>query len=71
MPQTAGFDISCFVLKEEQDMKTEEKIYKTMNASGIISLTAGIIIIVTGVVAGVMAIISGSLLLGRKKEVLF
>lgn len=52
-------------------MKSGEKIYKTMNLAGVISLTAGIIIIVVGVATGVMAIVSGSVLLSRKKDVLF
>ncbi len=52
-------------------MESGEKIYKTMNFTGVIALTLGIVIIVTSVAAGVMAIVSGSMLLSRKKDVLF
>ncbi len=52
-------------------MKSEEKIYKTMSLTGVISLTAGIVIIVIGVATGVMTIVSGAMLLSRKKDVLF
>ena len=48
-------------------MKSGEKIYKTMNLTGAISMAAGIIIIVVGVAAGVMTIVSGAMLLSRKK----
>ncbi len=52
-------------------MESGEKIYKTMNFTGVITLVSGIVIIVIGVAAGVMAIVSGSMLLSRKKDVLF
>jgi len=52
-------------------MKSGEKIYKTMNLTGAITLTAGIVIVVIGVAAGVMAIVSGAMLLSRKKDILF
>lgn len=52
-------------------MESGEKIYKTMSAAGVISLTAGIIVIVVGVVTGVMAIVSGAMLLGKKRNILF
>ena len=52
-------------------MENGEKIYKTMRATGVISLVAGILIVVVGVVTGVMAIVSGAMLLGQEKNVLF
>lgn len=52
-------------------MKAGEKLYKTLNLTGVVSLTAGIVIIVVGVATGVMAIVSGAVLLSRKKDVLF
>ena len=52
-------------------MKSGEKIYKTMNLTGALSMTAGIVIIVIGVVTGVITIVSGAMLLSRKKDVLF
>lgn len=52
-------------------MKSGERIYKTMNLTGVITLTAGIVITVIGVATGVMAIVSGAMLLSRKKDVLF
>ncbi len=52
-------------------MENGEKIYKTMSATGVITMIAGIIMIVVGVVTGVMTIISGAMLLGQKKNVLF
>ena len=54
-----------------EGMKTGERIYKTMNLTGAITLTAGIVITVIGVVTGVMTIVSGAMLLSRKKDVLF
>ena len=52
-------------------MKSGEKIYKTMNLTGAITLTAGSVIIVIGVATGVMTIVSGAMLLSRKKDILF
>ena len=52
-------------------MKSGERIYKTMNLTGAITLTAGFVITVIGVVTGVMTIVSGAMLLSRKKDVLF
>lgn len=52
-------------------MESGEKIYNTMNNSGVISLVTGIILIVTGLVLGVMAIVNGAVLLAGKKRVLF
>ena len=52
-------------------MENGEKIYKTMNVTGVITMIAGIIMVVVGVVTGVMTIVSGAMLLGQKKNVLF
>ena len=52
-------------------MESGEKIYKTMNVTGVVSMTVGIIVVVVGVVTGVMAIVSGAMLISQKKNVLF
>ncbi len=52
-------------------MESGEKIYKTMNLTGVLSLTTGIVVIVVCLTAGVMSIVSGAMLLSRKKDVLF
>ncbi len=48
-----------------------EKAYKTMNISGIGSITIGIIVMVVGIAAGILAIVSGAKLLKNKKELTF
>lgn len=47
-----------------------EKIYKTMFATGVSSLILGIIAAIAGVVTGVLMIINGARLLKRKSEIL-
>ena len=47
-----------------------EKIYKTMSATGVSSLILGIIAAIAGVVTGVLMIINGARLLKRKSEFL-
>ena len=47
-----------------------EKIYKTMSATGVSSLILGIIDAIAGVVTGVLMIINGARLLKRKSEIL-
>ena len=47
-----------------------EKIYKTMSATGVYSLILGIITAIAGVVTGVLMIINGARLLKRKSEIL-
>ena len=44
-----------------------EKIYKTMQGTGVIN----IVIITVGLAAGVMAIVSGAFLLKRKSDITF
>jgi len=48
-----------------------EKVYKTMQGIGIISITLGIISLVVGITAGVLTIISGIRLLKNKNEIIF
>ena len=43
-----------------------EKIYKTMQGTGVINIVIGSVIITVGLAAGVMAIVSGAFLLKRK-----
>lgn len=48
-----------------------EKMYKTMNRSGVTMLVTGIVMIAAGVALGTLAIVSASALLRRKSTVLF
>ena len=48
-----------------------EKVYKTMQGIGIISITLGIISVVVGITAGVLTIINGIRLLKSKNEIIF
>ncbi len=45
-----------------------EKIYKTMAGTGILSITVGIVISVVGIVSGVLLIIGGCKLLAKKSN---
>lgn len=49
----------------------EEKVYKTMESTGIFSLILGIITIVTGVSVGVLMLINAARLMSNKSKVLF
>ena len=49
----------------------EEKTYKTMGSSGILSLVIGIIICILGVGAGVAMIVNGGRLLKGKNDIMF
>ena len=49
----------------------EEKVYKTMNGSGALSIAAGIVTLVVGVGCGILMIISGAKLLANKSKILF
>lgn len=49
----------------------EEKIYKTMNGSGAMSITVGVVTLVTGIVCGTLMIIGGAKLLAKKTKILF
>ena len=48
-----------------------EKIYKTMQGTGVINIVIGSVIITVGLAAGVMAIVSGAFLLKRKSDITF
>ena len=49
----------------------EEKVYKTMKATGISNLIIGILLIVFGVTSGVAVIVNGAKLLRGKKDLMF
>lgn len=49
----------------------EEKVYKTMESAGVMSLVVGIAVTIVGVCAGVLMIISGARLITNKSKVLF
>ncbi|MCI8743593.1 MAG: hypothetical protein HFG62_03600 [Lachnospiraceae bacterium] len=48
-----------------------EKVYKTMQTAGALSISVGIIVLVTGLVVGVLSIVSGGILLRRKADITF
>ena len=48
-----------------------EKIYKTMQGTGVSNIELGRVIITVGLAAGVMAIVSGAFLLKRKSDITF
>jgi len=48
-----------------------EKVYKAMKNAGIMNIVMGIVVLVTGVASGVMLIISGSILLNKKRKLMF
>lgn len=48
-----------------------EKIYKTMGASGVSSIVIGIIVAAIGVGCGIISIIFGSRLLKKRKQIVF
>lgn len=48
-----------------------EKIYKTMSASGVASIVVGILIAAVGVGCGVVSIIFGGNLLKKRKQIVF
>ena len=48
-----------------------EKIYKTMQGTGVINIVIGSVIITVGLAAGVMPIVSGAFLLKRKSDITF
>ena len=49
----------------------DEKVYKTMNGAGAVSIAVGVVTLVTGVVCGILVIISGAKLLANKSKILF
>ncbi len=48
-----------------------EKIYKTMQRTGILNIVIGSVIITVGLATGVMALVSGAFLLKRKSDITF
>lgn len=48
-----------------------EKIYKTMQGTGIINIVIGSVIITAGLATGILAIVSGAFLLKRKSDITF
>lgn len=52
-------------------MNENEKVYKTMNSTGIICIISGIVLMVIAVAAGVLSVISGARLLKNKKNITF
>ena len=52
-------------------MEEKESIYKTMNGTGILTISVGIVTIVVGVAAGVLSIIAGAKLMMKKDNLLF
>lgn len=49
----------------------DEKIYKTIGASGAANLVLGICILIAGIVSGVLLIVTGGKLLKCRKKMLF
>ena len=49
----------------------EEKIYKTVNSTGKLSIIFGILTIVLAIGVGVVSIVNGARLLARKSDILF
>ena len=48
-----------------------EKIYKTMQGTGVINIVLGSVIITVGLASGVMASVRGAFLLKRKSDITF
>ena len=47
-----------------------ERVYKSMEKGGVVSLTMGIIVTVTGIVAGILLIVHGAILLKNRKDIM-
>ena len=72
--------ISCMVynnrlwgvrLQSNGGFAMEEKLYKTLNSTGKLSIIFGILTIVLMIGVGVVSIINGARLLAKKSDVLF
>ena len=48
-----------------------ERIYKTMSASGVAAIVVGIVVAAVGVGCGVVSIIFGGNLLKKRKQIVF
>jgi len=55
----------------ERSIHMEEKVYKTMNGAGAMSIAVGVVTLVTGIVCGILMIIGGAKLLAGKSKILF
>ena len=55
----------------ERSSSMEEKVYKTMNGAGAVSIAVGVVTLVTGIVCGILMIIGGAKLLAGKSKILF
>lgn len=49
----------------------EEKVYKTMGATGAWNIVLGVVALVVGIATGVMLIVGGAKLLADRNKVLF
>ena len=49
----------------------EEKIYRTMNSTGIWNLVLGIVTVIFGSLVGTAMIVNGARLMKRKSDILF
>ena len=49
----------------------EEKIYKTLNSTGKLSIIMGIVTIVLMIGVGVVSIVNGARLLAKKSDIMF
>lgn len=56
--------------QRRESWMSNEKIYSTMKAAGVKSLTLGIITLVTGIASGVLLIVSGAKLLKSKSDIM-
>lgn len=58
-------------MEGQEDMKMNEKAFKTMGITGAASIAIGIIMIVTGITTGVIAVVCGGRLLKNKEGLIF
>lgn len=56
--------------EKEQFFIMNEKIYRTISATGVGDIVVGILVITVGLAAGVIAIVNGARLLSSRKNVL-
>lgn len=52
-------------------MNENEKVYKVMNNTGIVSLVMGIILVIFSIGIGITMIVSGARLLKNKASIMF
>ncbi|EET59888.1 hypothetical protein BRYFOR_08011 [Marvinbryantia formatexigens DSM 14469] len=51
-------------------MNENEKIYRTLSATGAGDIVIGILVIVVGLAAGILAVVNGARLLASRKHVM-